>query len=224
MKIQFQYAIQKDIENYQKASQSTNNKKPTRMQALYIAEYGTGFEDQKLQAFITKYIATDKLSLSDETERIENAWRPLEQEFLKRLEVMFGIKSLLDTIRVFLTTDTRCSYNLEHGYFFVSVSRPFQNKTIMHELLHFWTWWRFHTEVDSGNMTEESYNDAKESLTELLNIEFQDLLEGAHDDGYPQHKEMRAVVGQTWSETKDIRKVFEIISKLCPIDKPNSPL
>jgi len=192
------------------------------MQALYIAEYGTGFTDRELETFITKYIATQKLSLSDETERIENAWRPLEQEFLKRVEFVFGIKNSLDTVQVFLTTDTRCSYNIEHGYFFVSVSRPFQNKTIMHELLHFWTWWKFHEEVESKRMTDQHYNDVKESLTELLNIEFGDLLGEAHDDGYPQHQKMREIVRQTWLETKDIRKVFAAASNFAGVMERDS--
>ena len=189
-----------------------------------MAEYGESFEDQKLEAFITKYTAGQKLNLSSETERIENAWQPIERGFLKKVESIFGIPSPLDYVRVFLTTDTRCSYSIENGYFFVSVSRPFQNKTIMHELLHFWTWWMFHQEVESGRMTKECHNDVKESLTELLNIEFQDLLDGARDDGYPQHKEMRAMAGKVWIETRDIKQTFEALAKLCPIDKQDSPL
>ena len=94
----------------------------------------------------------------------------------------------------------------------------------MHELLHFWTWWVFYDEVESGRMTKECYNDVKESLTELLNIEFRDLLDGAHDDGYPQHQEMRAIVGKTWVQTRDIKQVFEATAKLCPIDKSSLPL
>ena len=217
MNLQFQYDLQKDIRNYQIASQSKNNKQPTKMQALYVAEYGETFEDKKLATFITRYIAEQKLDISREIEKINNAWRSIEQECLKKIESIFGIICPLDIVRVFLTTDTRCSYNIEQGYFFVSVSKSFPNKTILHELLHFWTWWVFREKVTSGRMTKGCYNDVKESLTELLNVEFQDVLDGAHDDGYPQHQEMRAIVHKTWVETRDIKKVFTAASKLCPL-------
>lgn len=222
MNLHFSYDLQKDIENYQKASQSENNRKPTRMQALYIAEQGEIFEEKKLEEFIAKYVDKQKLDLVAVTDQIKTAWQPYQQEFLKRIELMFGIKSPLDAIQVFLTTDTRCSYNIEQGYFFVSVSRPFQNKTIMHELLHFWTWWKFHEEVESKRMTELCYNDVKESLTELLNVEFSDLLDEAHDDGYPRHQKMREIVKQTWLETKDIRKVFAVASSFVEAMERNS--
>lgn len=212
MNLHFSYDLQKDIENCHKASQSENNRKPTRMQALYIAEQGETFEEKKMEAFITAYVDKQKLDLATVTNRIKTAWQPHQQEFLKRIEAIFGVTSPLDIIRVFLTTDTRCSYNIEQGYFFVSVSRPFQNKTIMHELLHFWTWWKFHEEVESKRMTELCYNDVKESLTELLNVEFGDLLGEAHDDGYPQHQKMRDIVKRTWLETKDISEVFAAAS------------
>lgn len=222
MKLHFSYDLQKDIENYQKASQSENNRKPTRMQTLYIAEQGESFEEKKLEAFITAYVDKQKLDLVAITEQIKTAWQPYQQEFLKRIESMFGISSPLDVIQVFLTTDTRCSYNIEQGYFFVSVSRPFQNKTIMHELLHFWTWWKFHEEVESKRITDRHYNDVKESLTELLNVEFGDLLGEAHDDGYPQHQKMREIVKQTWLETKDIREVFAVASNFTITMERNS--
>jgi len=219
MKLSFSYDLRKDIENYKRASQSTNHRMPTEIEARYVAEYGKGFEDQKLESLISKYVAEQGLDLSIQTEKIEKEWLPIEQEFFKRVEQIFGITSPLGKIQVFLTTDSRCSYNIEKGYFFVSASRPFQNRTIMHELLHFWTWWKFHQEVESGRITKESYNGVKESLTELLNVEFLDLLGGVRDGGYPQHQELRAVVNKTWVETRDIEKVFKIVSKLCPIDE-----
>lgn len=221
MDLHFSYNLQKDIENYQKASQSENNRKPTRMQALYIAEQGEIFEERKLEVFITTYVDKQKLDLVSVTEQIKTAWQPYQQEFLKRVGSMFGIASPLEAIQVFLTTDTRCSYNIAQGYFFVSVSRPFQNKTIMHELLHFWTWWKFHEEVESKRMTELCYNDVKESLTELLNVEFGDLLGEVHDDGYPQHKKMREIVRRTWLEKKDIREVFAVASNFAGVIEHN---
>lgn len=220
MKLEFSYSLEKDIENYKVASRSINNKQPTKMQALYISKFGEAFEDQKLERLITDHIETNKIDILLETERIRANWLPIEKSFLEKSMSIFGVLDDDRIIHVFLTTDGRCSYNIEQRYFFVSVSRPLQNTTIMHELLHFWTWNAFHEEVESGRITKEIYNDVKESLTELLNVEFVDLLGEAHDDGYPQHKEIRLIVAKTWAETKNIHKTFEAALKTATNIKP----
>lgn len=209
MKLEFSYSLEKDIENFKVASRSINNRQPTKMQALYISKFGDVFEDQKLERFITDHIQTNQIKMSDEVESARTGWQPIEKVFLERALALFGVAGSDETIRVYLTTDTRCSYNIEQQYFFVSVSRSFQNKIIMHELLHFFTWYIFHEEVESGRITKEIYNDVKESLTELLNIEFVDLLDGARDGGYPQHANIRRVVARIWGETRNIHKTFE---------------
>ena len=215
MKFAFLYDLQKDIENYKVASKSINSTEPTKMQARYIAEFGNVFEDQSLELFIKKVLVKQKLDMQTEAERFKMEWQTIESEYLKRVERIFGIKSPLDIIRIYLTTDGRCSYNTSQGYFFISATRQGQNKTIMHELLHFWTGWLFYQEVEGGRMTYKDYNDVKESLTELLNLEFKDLLGEAEDGGYPQHQALRAIVRTTWNETKDIQQVFKAISKAC---------
>jgi len=214
MRFEFLYDLSKDIENYKRASKSINSKMPTKMQSLYIVEYGDVFEDQKLESFITTYIAKQGLNMSAEAERIKAGWQIIEREFLKRVERIFGIACPLDVMRVYLTTDGRCSYNTEQGYFFVSVTRSYQNGTIMHELFHFWTGWVFYEEVESGRMTKEQYNAVKESLTELINAECDDLLGDSYDAGYPQHQEIRSMIRKVWLETKDIKHVFEAATKM----------
>jgi hypothetical protein len=77
----------------------------------------------------------------------------------------------------------------------------------MHELLHFYTWHALHDDLIAVGIDENQYNDIKESLTILLNTEFADLMDGAQDDGYPQHAEMRQKVQELWRSSKDIRKV-----------------
>ena len=223
MKLEFSYSLEKDVENFKVTSQSINNKQPTKLHALYISKYCEVFEDQKIERFITDYIKQNRIDMSLETERIQSNWRSIEQDFLKRSSSLFHLTDTDGVIHVYLTMNGRCSYNTEQRYFFVSVSRR-QIPTIMHELFHFWTWEAFREEVENGRMTQDVYNDVKESLTELLNIEFSDLLNGEHDDGYPQHKEIRLVVAKTWNETRDIHKTFEAAVKSCLVDTVDSQL
>lgn len=83
----------------------------------------------------------------------------------------------------------------------------------MHELFHFYTWQAFHKTLKKG-FSEERYNDIKESLTELFNLEFADLMGGAKDKGYAQHKAMRDKIRAIWTKNKNIKNlVRQLASK-----------
>ncbi len=83
----------------------------------------------------------------------------------------------------------------------------------MHELLHFYTWHAFHEELDNKGVSKEKYNDIKESLTELLNLDFKELM-GTHiDKGYSQHKDLRLKVKQMRGEGKSVEEIITNLSK-----------
>lgn len=124
-----------------------------------------------------------------------------------RAERVFG-KTLSQDVTAYLTVNTRCPYNIENNYFFVSMLNASARKTIMHELWHFYTWQRFGSDYEV-RFGKQKYNDIKEALTVLLNIKCADLLpEGVIDTGYPQHKELREKIVAIWKDTKDIEKVW----------------
>ncbi len=83
----------------------------------------------------------------------------------------------------------------------------------MHEYWHLYTWYKFGV-IWEEKLGKQKYNDIKESLTVLLNIECKDLFpENKKDIGYPQHQELREKIIKIWNETKDIDKLWvELIS------------
>lgn len=79
---------------------------------------------------------------------------------------------------------------------------------MMHELWHFYTWYSFGINEES-KIGAEKYNDIKEALTVLLNIECAHLWpEGVEDKGYPQHQELRGEIVKWWQENPDIKDVW----------------
>ena len=72
----------------------------------------------------------------------------------------------------------------------------------MHELWHFYTWEKF-GEREMIGLGMNKYNDVKEALTILLNLECSDLM-NAKDFGYPQHQNLRKIIADTWLKTKNI--------------------
>ena len=205
MKIQFEYNLDKDIQNFLGAVKSVNSKKPTASQLKYIEKYGNNFTEETLKVFISQL--TQNIDIDKEVTRTRSNWGKIEPEFFKRADNIFGSFSE-KIITAFLTTDNRCTYNIDKGYFFVSIFSKSANRTIMHELFHFYTWYAYGEKLINEGLSKEKYNDIKESLTVILNSDFFDLMEGAIDEGYPQHQEMRAEVSRLWLENKNIGKVI----------------
>jgi len=203
----FNYSIEKDIENFIRGTRAKNSSKPTKLQETYIAQNGTDYDEPKVRIFLESYKKEISFDPEKSARELGENWKKIETPFLQRIEAMFKISYLASHITAYLTTNQRCTYNIPENYFFVNFSSKSPNRTIMHELLHFYTWHALHDDLIAVGIDENQYNDIKESLTILLNTEFADLMDGAQDDGYPQHAEMRQKVQELWRSSKDIRKV-----------------
>ena len=84
----------------------------------------------------------------------------------------------------------------------------------MHELWHFYTWYGLGTDQER-KLGRQKYNDLKESLTVLLNVECNDLMPaGIQDNGYPQHQELRAMILDFWAHEKSIIKLWDYLISL----------
>ena len=210
MKLHFLYNIEKDIENFIKGTRAVNSKKPTKFQTLFSEKYGENFEAEKVKAFIEEQDKINGFDANEEIVAVEERWKIAEPIFVERVEKIFGISYPAPIVTVYLTHNERCTYNIEQNYFFTRGSE-FSNNTIMHELLHFYTWHAFGKKLLDEGLSKLLYNDIKESLTELLNLEFSDLMNGKPDTGYPQHREMRAKIRELWQTEKDIET---LVSKL----------
>jgi hypothetical protein len=201
MQLVFKYDLQKDTENFLKSFRSINNKRPTKLQELYMKEVG-GVDTAKVPEFLER----QGIDAPTKLREIETEWRAIESAALQRMEILFGTP-LPQPVTVYLSTNSRCTYNIEQKYFFVYINSPHTNGIIVHELLHFYTWFALHQELDSQGVSRERYNDIKESLTELLNTDFSNLLVAYHDDGYPQHREMRERIRSMRQEGKTVREM-----------------
>lgn len=216
MKLHFAYNIDKDVENFIKGMNATNSKKPTKFQISFSEKYGENFETEKVKAFIGEQDKVSGFDANKEIVAVEARWKIAEPIFIERVEKLFGISYPAPIITVYLTHNERCTYNIEQNYFFVRIGSEFSNNTIMHELLHFYTWHTFGKKLLDEGLSKLAYNDIKESLTELLNLEFSDLMNGKRDEGYLQHQDMRAEIQKIWPVHKNIS---ELIQKLLLANK-----
>ncbi len=206
MKINFIYNQDKDIDCLlSKGPGSTNQPgsmtKPYESLLLFTSDINN---KENVREFVRKYIRENNIDIEKNKNEIENNWNLISGEFNRRAEEIFGI-IIEDEVNAYLTITGRHPYNVGNKYFYVSAEKKNVNKNIMHELWHFYTWYRF---GDFNKVDPVRYNDAKESLTAILNIVFRDLMDGGYDKGYSQHQNLRNIAIDTWDKTKDIGVVW----------------
>ena len=211
MKLNFSYDLDRDVQNFMNGMKSVNNHKPTKFHQLYIDTYGANIDDFKLKSFITQYIKDQNINISERVKQIENNWLQIQNSFVERCEIIFNTVYPKENIYVYLTTNGRCTYNIAEGFFFVRMQSANANPTIMHELFHFYTYQIFYKKIKDAGLTDLEYNDIKESLTELLNIDFQDLMGGIVDNGYMQHQKMRREIRDQYLKNKSITGVIDFL-------------
>lgn len=212
MHITFKYDAGKDAENFLKSASAVNSKKPTKLQRLYREKYGTDPEPEHATAFIIEYQKAHQINLEQKRQEIEAGWQSIEPKVIERMERIFGITYPHD-LTAYFSTNSRCRYDISSNYFFVHLKDSHPNGTIVHELLHFYTWAAFHQELEQGGISSERYNDIKEALTVLLNMEFADLLGNYEDVGYPQHADLRKHIQSLWLDSHDLKKVITGIAQ-----------
>ena len=215
MKITFKYDKEKDIWCIlNKGKSSINSQNPTKQYEQLTGLYGESPSNEITSSFIDKYLSEKTVDIEKYVELYQNDWNNVAEEYMKRAEEIFG-KSLPKDIVTYLTINSRCPYSLEENYFFVTVPTypHIARKTVMHELWHFYTWYTFGVDQEE-KLGKQKYNDIKEALTVLLNVECKDLLpEDVTDKGYPQHAELRAKILALWNTEKNIYKVWEALIK-----------
>lgn len=207
-KIKFAYDKSKDIWCLMNKGKSSDNSSfPTKVYKKMVDEMGDNPSEETTSVFIDKYLAENNYNTAEIIKKFEDdSTKPFET-FTKRAEEIFGLK-LEKEVTAYLTVNNRCPYNISENYFFVTISHESPTSTVMHELWHFYTWYKFGI-TDESILGKQKYNDLKEALTVLLNVEFPDLLNSKKDFGYPQHQELRAKILTLWQEKPDIEFVWK---------------
>jgi len=206
--VSFTYDRDKDVWCLLNKGKSSNNSQTaTKTYGDLVSRCGENPTAEQTSTFIDEYIKDKGINIPGLCEKFEQDWLPIEKEYHRRAERVFGA-TLKDDVTAYITVNNRCPYNIKDNYFFVSAFNAFARRTVAHELWHFYTWKRFGADVEE-RLGKQKYNDIKESLTVLLNSECADLFpEGVNDVGYPQHQDLRKKVVQTWNKTKDIEDVW----------------
>jgi predicted CopG family antitoxin len=213
MKLKFTYDKKEDIWCLLNKGKSSNNSpNPTKAYEQLVEFAGENPNENSTSEFIDKYISEKNINIDELIKKYQEESNKILGEYQRIAENIFRV-SLKKDITAYLTINTRCPYRIKENMFFVSVSNINFIKTIMHELWHFYTWYKFGKDVQQ-TIGNKKYNDVKESLTVLLNVECRHLLhEGDCDTGYLQHKQLRGEILKLWKQNPNIDFVWDEITK-----------
>ncbi len=208
MEVIFDYSKDKDVWCLlNKGKSSNNNPNPTKVYELLTAKCGESPAEENTSSFIDTYLAENAVSIEAYIAKYTKEWSLVSDEYHKRAEAVFG-SVLPQDVTAYLTINNRNPYSISDNLFYVTVPRDTVRKTVMHELWHFYTWYGLGTDQEEI-LGKQKYNDLKEALTVLLNVECADLLpEGISDEGYPQHQELRKSILDMWGTEKDIKVIW----------------
>lgn len=214
MKLIFTYDKDMDIWCLlNKGKSSNNSSQPTAVYKQLVQFAGENPNRDLTSKFIDKYLKENNIDIQHHIEKYQKEFDSISEKFHEIAQKVFGV-SLINDITVYLTINNRCPYNINKNLFFVSVSNTSALRTIMHELWHFYTWYKYGAE-EQEKIGDEQYNNFKEALTVLLNVECKDLLpNGVEDTGYPQHQDLRNKIIELWKQNSDIGFVWSQIKSV----------
>ncbi|MDE1874862.1 MAG: hypothetical protein KGI79_02075 [Patescibacteria group bacterium] len=214
MKVTFTYDKARDAWCLlNKGKSSSNSKFPTGVYVRLVERFGNDPDIEKTEKFVGEFIDSLHIDTKERAIGFQREWDAVSAEFQRRAEKIFGV-SLPSDVTAYLTVNNRCPYNIDENWFFVSMTYP-PKDTAMHELWHFYTWYGLGP-AEQKRLGKEKYNDLKEALTVLLNIECADLLDKP-DKGYPQHAGLREKIAAFWEKNKDVRDLWDYLTDLAPI-------
>lgn len=209
MKLKYTYDKKEDIWCLlNKGKNSNNSPLPTKSYEQLVKFAGKNPNNESTSKFIDIFLKENSINIPERIEKYQKEFDDISEEFHKIASRVFGVE-LVNDIIVYLTINNRCPYSISENLFFVSVANTSALRTTLHELWHFYTWYKF-DEKEQERIGFEKYNDIKESLTVLLNVECKHLLpKGVEDTGYPQHQDTRNKILKLWEQNSDIDFVWK---------------
>lgn len=212
MKLTFKYELEKEYTNLKCGLGSLNHPGELPKMAQNILDQGIRLDDEpKVLKFFEQKMTKKDVEVPEKLKELEASWLKIADEAEKRFKKLFATDLDLGDCIAYLTVSMCCGYNWHERFFFVSVDRAHPEKTMIHELLHFYTHILYEKSFLDAGLPYENFNDFKEALTFLLNTDFSDLLGGDLDTGYEKQKDLRVFMEKEWETCENVGELVSIM-------------
>lgn len=174
--------------------------------------------DEKL-GIVKKYLSdaySDNKAMDSSINALNIYWSSIESIYLNRLYEYMDVKEKINKIEVFFTTLSICPYNSKDNNFFVSFFSclAVQAKTIMHESMHLIFLHNYRDYLIDRSVNEQGIIEINEALTELLNLEFRDMLLLPENNYKPSAKDLQQEVIAQYNAGKTFKQILDRLIEL----------
>jgi len=213
MLINFTYDKNKDIWCLMNiGKKSFNSKKPTDQYIQLTERYGESPTLEQASDFIDSYMLGKGININEKISTSKKDWETISNKFQKIVGSIFNTE-INSNITAYFTINSRNPYSIENNLFYLFLQYSQINRLIMHELWHFYTWYSLGP-YEKQKLGNQKYNDLKEALTVLINVECKDLLpEGVIDNGYTAHQEIRQKILEYWNKDRNLKNLWGYLTK-----------
>ena len=200
------YDVKVDWRNrWQAANQFTNWNwvmfMPKEDQEMVAKLKGLTWEEAEkiMTPYLEKKYQDNKETMDDAVIKMNEYLNEQKEELFKAMEKLTRHSIEYKMFTIYLTTLNRCPYNWHDGTIWMVDSKSPEYRSKMwrwifaHELLHMQTHKYYENVEPMSKLSPMQFNDLKESLTFLLNHEFE-WIDMREDKWYPQHQELRRVL------------------------------
>ncbi len=216
-KVIFKFNKKLDAENYFIAANSNpkwggNFTKTLRPEVLKMLRGKKWEEIEKpLMNMLNQGYSKDKTFMKNKLNEISYKWKKVETKYFVKLEKVTKHKIFRKIFPSYITTIGRCPYSVKYSWFMISIfnSTNWNIGTIAHEIMHLQFHYYYEKELRK-QLNHEQFQDLKEALTVLLNVEFKQII-SEEDKGYPNHKYFRKYIVKEWKKKKD----FDVLMEKC---------
>ncbi|MGA2130181.1 MAG: hypothetical protein ABSG05_01015 [Candidatus Pacearchaeota archaeon] len=214
-KVIFKFDIEKDAENYYKAANSSSKwgYDFSKIMRPEVVKKVRGKTWKKSRTYLLNMLKRgypkDKKRFQKHSKLIKSAWKKIEKRYFKKLEKITKRKIYTKKFTCYFTTIGRCPYSIKNISFMANIFTNDASLVIAHEVMHLQFHYYFEDEIRK-TLSEGKFQDLKEALTVLLNVEFKDILK-EKDKGYPSHVKIRQFIVKQWKKEKD----FDVLIDKC---------
>jgi len=150
--------------------------------------------------------------------KLKNKIKKNKLEIIKRLEKIHSKKFPVEYIICKYTTFGCCPYQYREnknwfGIFFSKqiLEQNLELLVFVHELMHLFFHYYFWDYCENKGLTPTEIQDLKESVTTIVNYEFNNIIE-IKDDGYPIHQRLIQKIKEIWAKNKNFEN---LVKEMC---------
>ncbi len=197
MGLKFAYDIAMEPVNVKYGAESRNHGGKLSNFTQKMQDSGVDIDNaEQIIAYCETVLKERSINPAERVRLAQAGWDRIEIEVETILKRLFETDRGIENITAYLSVNDRFGYNPQKGFFFTTIYDDNVNKICVHELLHFYTY-RETLNIFKDSGVTNLFNDYKEALTVLLNLEFKNVLSG-EDKGHLRQQGLREYIKTTW--------------------------